>query len=301
MPWLKAGDNAATHPVVLRAGAQGADVNELFGFVMRCALQSAGHTTDYVVDQGTARLLGEGNHDRLCRAAVKAGYFLPIRHEGAKAWRLIEDADFIHMRLRAELDWERQQKADAANPAITGPVRLRDGDGCRYCGAIVNWGARVGNRRGTYDHRPAGAPATVETLVIACGACNAARRDDPHADDRYPLKPVPTKPYYSTKSVGFLARQGFSVTASDDAFERPGSQPDNATSATPQPAGQRASDPTDGGIPRLVDDADLQIQQLEVPTDRGGSGRDGLGHVSSSDPPPTRRRRRSSRGRPRYA
>jgi hypothetical protein len=42
MPRLKVGDKAATHPIVMRAdGAGFRQLNELFGFVVRCALQSA--------------------------------------------------------------------------------------------------------------------------------------------------------------------------------------------------------------------------------------------------------------------
>lgn len=55
------------------------------------------------------------------------------------AFKLVDDdPEFLHLRLKAELDWERQRKADANRPNLIVPVRLRDGDGCRWCGAIVD-------------------------------------------------------------------------------------------------------------------------------------------------------------------
>ena len=307
MPWLKAGDNAATHPAVLRVGSQGGSTNEVFGFVMRCALQSAGHTTDYIVDRGTAMLVGEGNHDRLLREAVKAGLMKACRHEGMRAWRLIDDPDFLHIRLRKEIDWERQQRADSSNPALTAPVRLRDGDACRYCGAVVSWAARKGPRRGSYDHRVPGEAATVDTLVVACGQCNSGRRDDPHADDRYPLRPVPLSPYYSEPTRKFLASQGLSVVANE---QRPGITPDTALRSTQQPAGHRSATSSAEETPRHDEgSADFSGSTAHLP------GRDGSGpgevtdagtgvaepETATADLPEPRnpRRRRSRRGRPR--
>lgn len=295
MPWLKAGDNAATHPVVLRVSAIGGDANQVFGFVMRCALQSAGHTTDYVIDLGTAALIGGPDTDRLAKMAVRAGYFKPCRHDGMKAWRLIDDPDFLHMRLRSELDWERQQRADSANTALTGPVRLRDGDGCRYCGVIVSWTARKGARRGSYDHRIPGQAATVDTLVVACGQCNSGRRDDPDSDQRYPLRPVPLDPYYSPRTAEFLESQGFSVVPAN---QRPGITPDTAVPATQQPAGPRVSDPSNG-TPRRDSHgpADFSGSSAHLPG-RVGTGRAGTALGTGAGPPPARRKR-SARGRPR--
>ena len=71
MPWLRAGDNAATHPSVMALltvrGADDRTANEVFGFVMRCAMQSAGHMTDYRVDLGTAHLLAGDRAETLLK------------------------------------------------------------------------------------------------------------------------------------------------------------------------------------------------------------------------------------------
>lgn len=343
MPWLKTGDNAATHPIVMRVVAlvrsltdhvleRDVAVNEVFGFVMRCALQSAGHTTDYVIDEGTAWMLGGPRTERLLELARKAGYVQRVKVAGVPAWQLVDDPEFIHMRLKAEIDWERQQREDSANPALTVPVRLRDGDACRYCRCVVSWKARKGGRRGTYDHRVPGQAATVDTLVIACGACNAGRRDREDADDRYPLQPVPLQPLYSAATAAWLATHGHQVPACEDL--RPGSQPDTATRSGTQPdtaaptrpgaqpgtaAPSTTSDtPGGNGSPATTRrngspaptatrrPAGHRGSADHLPTRSGsaGSGRVGTGR-SPAPPPPTKPTdpltapKRATRGRPR--
>lgn len=297
MPWLKAGDTAAVHPVVMAALSvpmpppetfdQFAAMNVAFGLALRCAIHSAALTTDYFVSDGVVLTFGGGNGPRWAEFAAKAGIWKRARKDGHRGWLLIEDPEFLHIRLAEEIAWERQQKADAANPGLIVPVRLRDGDGCRYCSAVVQWASRKGNRRGTYDHREPGIAATIDTLVVACGACNSARRDRADADDIRPLKPVPENPFYSPSTVAFLKRHGVDIPRT----ERPGLQPVHATAATP-PA---------GGIPRprTSRDVDAPAGSADsadpLPTERVGSGR-----VGSRDGPGSgSARKRSRRGRPR--
>ena len=325
MPWLRAGDNAATHPIVMRVASfvmrardevpeRDIAVNEVFGFTVRCALESAGHTTDYLIEEGTAWMIGGPRTDRLIELAKRAGYLSQQKVAGRTVYRLVDDPEFLHMRLKAEIDWEKQQRADSSNPALTVPVRRRDGDACRYCAKVVNFRARKGKLAGTYDHRTAGQPAkTPDDLVVACGACNAGRRDYDDADERYPLLPAPTDPYYTDSTAAFLASHGVTVTPSSitlrpgapapgTAHQRPATA-DNAHPAT-RHGGQRAQRPAtadnahqdDHAAPRSADPAD------RLPTESGfaGSGRDGTGRVSSrSSPPRSQRSRRGARGRPR--
>lgn len=255
MAWLRKGDNAATHPLVMAlATVRGADdrlLNEAYGFVQRCAEQSAGHLTDGVIDQGTAMLMGGPRWKPLIKACVEAG-LLRQRGTGKDVVYLIpDDADFIHIRKKAEIEWERQRSRDNSNPDLTVPVRLRDGDGCRYCGRIVNWKQRRGRRGGTYDHlKPKKKDTTVDELVVACGGCNSTLLDDPLADRAHLLKPAPHKPYYGPETVTFLANHGEEIQQterpdlqSDTARPtRPGTQLDTATPATTQPDGHRAPD-----------------------------------------------------------
>lgn len=326
MPWLKAGDNAATHPRVLRVATLGNEpglTNEVFGFVFRCALQSAGHLTDYVVDAGTAWMIGGPRTQVLLDAAVKVGLLTPTNVPGVEdcpGYRIIEDPEFIHIRLKAEVEWERQQRSDTSNPMLTVPVRLRDGDACRYCGKIVQWAARKGARAGTYDHREPGKPARVDTFVVSCGGCNSGRGNDPAADDRYPLRPIPTNPYYSARTAEFLQRHGHPVVVNIDP-DRLGDQP--SAPATPPPAGPRASDPAaSGNTPPPPPAALVDVASADpAPASRGGSGlgpgregpetersegrNDGRQDGDADPGAPARRTRRSNRrgrsarGRPR--
>src|SRR4051812_33826379 len=109
MPWARAGDTSATHPRVMRAAAvPGADertVNEVFGFFARLATQSAAHTTDYVVDAGTVDMIGGRNAAKLIRQCVKIGLLERTRIDGLPAFKLLNDPEFIHIRLRAEVEW----------------------------------------------------------------------------------------------------------------------------------------------------------------------------------------------------
>ncbi len=146
----------------------------------------------------------------LTDVATFAGYWVEQRVmiDGAErtVYKLVEDPDFIHMRTKEEIEWERQRKNDNSNPALIIPVRFRDGDACRYCGMVVNWNARKGRLAGTYDHRkPRARDTTVDDLVVACGKCNGIRSDNPDADRICPLLPAPSKPYYSPKTIEWFA------------------------------------------------------------------------------------------------
>jgi hypothetical protein len=310
MSWLKAGDNADTHPIVLAVLGATGDwllMNAVFGFVMRCAIHAAGHTTDYFISDGVAHAEGGPVTKLLCATARRAGYWERATVGGRKGWKLVDDPEFIHIRLRSEIDWERQQKADVRNVALIVPVRLRDGDACRYCRAVVNWRDKRGPRRGTYDHRrPGEAARGPDDLVVACGSCNFGRRDHDDADEQYPLLPPPQPPYYSAYTAAFLRGHGHQVTASDD---RPdgqsggdprdpapsGHRAPSATSATPQPAGPRApslpvtrrqqprpsrqcfrwrrATPHPAGPRARI----CQIRQIRCPPDLDLSGRAGIG------------------------
>lgn len=212
MPWVRIGDTSAGHPITL-APLEWIDcddrlVNELFGFVMRCAAQAGAHVTDYVVSRGTAVLMaGMSRVDILLSVAVFAGYMTEIvLDDGRVAYKLVDtDHDFLHLRLKEEIDWERQQKQDNSNPALIIPVRLRDGDACRWCGNVVNWTARNGGRNGTYDHlEPGNKQTTVQTVVVSCGSCNAARGNGNNIAGNRTLLPEPTDPYFSKYTVDWI-------------------------------------------------------------------------------------------------
>lgn len=223
MPWLRTGDSAATHPRYL-ALYELPDVDPVtriaaFGFVSLCATLSAAHLQDYLVSFGVAASVGHGAEGILLEVCVRAGLMEEVEHNGIRQWRIVDDPEFLHMRTREEIEWERQRKTDNANPALIVPIRLRDGDACRYCGHVVNWAARTGGARGTYDHRAPGQAGTVETMVVSCQACNASRKNDPKADTRHPLLPEPSHPYYSPNTREWIANHewaranGYTITS----------------------------------------------------------------------------------------
>lgn len=208
MPWTKSGDNAATHPRLMRvdsdAAAEDWSLNEVAGFILRAYFQSAGHMTDYHLDYGMAKLLGNGRHEDLIALAERAGLLTLVSGRGrSRQWRLLEDPEFVHLMLRAEVEWNRQRDRDRRNDDLTIPVRRRDGDACRYCDQIVSWSARRGARAGTYDHLEPGHPATVDTYVVCCNKCNSTRKVDP---DALTLTPPPAVPAYSPATVRHLLK-----------------------------------------------------------------------------------------------
>ncbi|WP_141752350.1 hypothetical protein [Rhodococcus erythropolis] len=203
-------DTSANHPKVLSVfeHPEWDDrlVNEVFGFIMRCAAQSGAHLTDYVVSRGTAVLIGgQSRVDFLLRVSMFAKLLTEIDIDERVAYKIVDDdPEFIHLRLREEVEFERQRRNDAANPSLTIPVRLRDGDACRWCGNVVDWNVRKASRSGTYDHLEPGRAATVDTYVVACVGCNSSRKDGSHPREIPDLLGVPAAPYYSVKTINYL-------------------------------------------------------------------------------------------------
>lgn len=246
MPWIKRSDTAAMAPMVLAPMAwlddeDGLDptdrVNVLNGFVQRCIDQCAGYEQDYRVDTATVMLCGGPNWALRARQAERAGYWSKL--DDGNGWLIVDDEDnFVHMRLKEEVDWERQRKRDNSKPDLIVPVRLRDGDACRYCAAVVNWGARRGGRAGTYHHRnrPARGP---EDLVVACKSCNSKLGIPTSGPEKLDIMAPPENPFYGPDTVALLAKHSVTVELS---AARPGRQPDPAQ-RDPQPGTPRQSDP----------------------------------------------------------
>lgn len=208
MAWLRTGDNVADHPIVLSVleheAADERHINEVFGFVMRCALRSASHFTDYVISYGTALSVAgsKPRAEELLELAVFAGYFTPAETDDGKlAFRLIEDVEFIHIRSREEIEFEKQRQSDRKDPSLTVPVWLRDGDACRYCRRIVNWRDQKSGKSGTFDHLVPNAPATHDTYVVCCRRCNGKLGQMPFEERQEFLLPAPPEPHFSREGV----------------------------------------------------------------------------------------------------
>lgn len=214
MAWLRSGDEAATYPKLMSVmGMQGVDsrtLNELAGFVWRAATMGAAHWTDYVIDLGTLMMLGNGRHEELIRLAVAAGLMEWIEVDGIRKVKILEDTSFLHMLSKEGSEWERQRDNDNRDPGLKGPVILRDGDNCRYCGREVYWSGPSGNRKGTLDHRVPGKPGTVATMVVSCTLCNSQRQDDETGtwDRDHPLLPIPPMPKYGAWARRYFLDHG---------------------------------------------------------------------------------------------
>ena len=305
MPWTRAGDSAATYPALMQLqGAPGADdrtVNEVFGWIMRCAFQSAAHLTDYVIDAGTAYMLGGARTDELVRLCVAAGLLTETTtSNGIRAWTLLADPEFIHIRLRQEIEWERQQRNDTRDPALTVPVRRRDGDNCRWCGVLVMWRGKKTNRTATLDHQVPGEAATVATLVVACLGCNSARKDNVELwADNHKIRPEPARPNYGKWTAKFLTDNGWptqeNVLSDDESATVAAAgtaRPDQAVRPAAPPAARPALDDPPAGAGAAPKSPPMSIPQVDG-TSSAGSGRDGSG--SPTGVPTGRRRRRGKR------
>ena len=290
MPWMRTGDTAATYPALMALVADpSADertVNEAFGWLTRCAILSAAHKTDYVIDVGTAYMIGGARAQELIRLCIGAGLLTSTTTSaGLPAYKLIADPEFIHMRLREEIEWERTQRSDCRNPDLTVPVRRRDGDQCRWCGVVVLWRGKTSNRSGTLDHLQPGKPAIVDTLVVACRGCNSARSRNPESwDDNHRLLPPPVAPMYGKWTAEHLSKNGWvtdsNITTDDvSAMALP---TENATGS-----GLRPVQVTGAALPSEVESKSslsrVSVESKSTETQLGrpprsriaGSGRDG--------------------------
>ena len=221
MPWLKVSDTAAQHRIVWRAleipGASMQSMWSLFGQVLALAVEAAAFKTDYIIERGSVlKFTGTPEAaEKFIADATFCGYLtgeVPL-DDGRIAYRLVEDEDLFHMRLREEIDWENRRRNDTRNGALIVPIRARDGDACRWCGNVVYWGNQKGGRGATYDHLNPGVPAeTPEDMVVACRSCNSSRKDN--AGWAVDLLPAPKTPYFSAKSAAWLTENGVPTKAS---------------------------------------------------------------------------------------
>ena len=193
-------------------------VNEVHGFVSRCAAQSGQHSTDYVVTRGTAiQIAGATRIELLTKVCLFAGLFTEVLYAAdgttVLGYKLVDDdPEFLHLRLKKEIEWERQRKADASRPNLIVPVRLRDGDSCRWCGRIVDWSDRKSGRAGTYDHILPGEEATIDTYVVCCKACNSSRQDGDVPQGVTALLDPPADPYFSRYTVKWLTENKWRIS-----------------------------------------------------------------------------------------
>ena len=260
MPWLKSSDKAAAHTLVLAVRrvfkADDRSVNEVYGFVSRCAGQSAGYMTDYYVDIGTAELMGGARTQVLLRQAVEAGLLVPEGRGRQRRWRIVEDDDLWHIRAREDVLWERQRDQDRRNPELIARVLLRDGDQCRYCRVVTTSARDTRSGRGrTFDHLDPGQPANVSTYVVCCHRHNSQYKNMPRTEKEKLLRPPPPLPYFSPKTDSRQLVEAFlgqRPQAANDAFVDAGTTSSRGAAAvgatsTVEPAAAGATHLEPGG------------------------------------------------------
>ena len=214
MAWLRVGDNINTHPLMSRlveaCEYDHALKNEALGLFIAMATSSAAHLTDYVVEPGLVGVLAPGREKLLLdvlRAATLVESFKD-EEEGRWLYRLTNDPEFVHMRSRAEVEIDRDRSRDRRNPELTIPVRVRDGDQCRWCGRSVKFADHKSRRGGTIDSLNSHKESTVETLVVACRGCNSDRKD---GKPGFNLRAEPVVPHYEPSTIDFINNHEWSI------------------------------------------------------------------------------------------
>ncbi|PFG27412.1 hypothetical protein [Corynebacterium renale] len=208
MAWLRVGDNIVTHPLMSRlleaCEYDHALKNEAFGLFISMATVSAAHLTDYVVEPGLVGQFAPGHETRLLDVLREAGLVKNHKDEATSRWlyALENDEEFVHMRSKAEVELDRDRQRDRRNPELSIPVRVRDGDQCRWCGKTLNFNDHKSARGGTIDSLNGHEESTVDTLVVSCRACNSARKDG--EGKNFVLRPVPTDPWYRPQTIKWI-------------------------------------------------------------------------------------------------
>lgn len=264
MPWLRIGDTVTTHPGYFRllevCDGDHALKNEAWGFLVLAASISAAHTTDYIISRGLAGTLAPGRVETLATALIAAELMEPVEVDGRSMFKIADDEDLIHMRTAEEVELDRARKRDHRKPDLTIPVRVRDGDQCRWCDKTVNFADHKSARGGTIDSLTGHKNSTVDTLVVACRGCNSARSS---GKDLTLIKaPTPQEVYYRDSTIAYINNHDWAkennirltprqlrldlpaqaaATQAADPTHRGATAPDQAAPApsTPQPAGPR--------------------------------------------------------------
>lgn len=282
MTWVRNGDESVSHPSLLLVRSFDPDpliIPAVFGFMVSCACLSSAHTTDYVINEGQAWMVGGQATQRLLDVCLKVGLLTAVQVNGIPHYRILDDPKFIHILLKSEVEANAGRERPPAR--VEAIVRKRDGDQCRYCGIVTffNTKDRKSARVSQIDHRIplADDGETVEeNLVVACLHCNSSRgAARPSFDKQHPLWPVPSEPFYSANTTAFLFKhlgvklhESSARSVSDDLEPvRPGIQPDTAT-----------SDPIGAALPK---DSKTEIKLVSAGFEGAGSGIAGSGRVGS--------------------
>ncbi|MCB2413664.1 hypothetical protein LGT39_12495 [Demequina sp. TTPB684] len=215
-------DETAGHQVVVAAMAEarpllrsallGAYI-ELVSMSQKAAVAAVqtgavAHHVAGIVTRGDLVAIEPWETDLLVDALTRYNY---LEHAGTDRYRLRPHPKLAHWEKPETLAWRAAQRKDVSDPIVRELVRLRDGDQCRCCHNVVNWGAKKEDPlRGTLDHVNPRVLANgdPEALAVACGRCNGIRSDRVDANDFAPLQPPPEVPYYTASTAKYLRGRG---------------------------------------------------------------------------------------------
>lgn len=181
MTWLKIDDAFGAHPKIMLAG------NEAVGLWVRCASWSSAHLTDGFVPEAVVLMYGS---KRLAQRLVDARLFEP-RSVGPDGPGYAVHDFLIYNPSRNEVESERARRNELRDPELVAAVKQRDGNRCRYCAQVVKWTDRRGPTGGTLDHVVPGLAGGVDNVVVACRACNGAKKNRTPAEAGMILLPPP--------------------------------------------------------------------------------------------------------------
>lgn len=329
MAWGRSDDTTTLHPrvIALASARDERQLNEAWGFIHRAFCWSSQNLTDGFIPEAIVLTLAGSRATSLVRVAQQASILGPKEKDpelGMRGWRLILDLDdLLHLRTKAEVTAERDYRAQLRDPEEFGPVRLRDGDQCRYCGVIVRWKDNTSARGALLDHVVKGEPE----MVVSCRKCNGIKGSKTLEEAGLTLKRPPKNPYFSDYTRKLLTRHGFAVPPNqtesvtqpqaradeevDDAATGAHSTVDTDDAATgaqsvatgvppPQARSGDQSESKSGAVARGLPD---QVPPGRVGSGLAGPGRAGPGGVESggraaSTRPRGSRGRRSGSGAP---
>ena|GEM_PF-481115 len=214
MPWLRIGDNVTTHPKMASL-LEATDFDHqkkltVWAAFVSLATISAAHLLDGVLEMGALAQVAPGMEKEILDLMVAAEW--AKREQDANGrWHIVldlSDPEFVHARTKEEVERERTRRNENRNPEFAIPVRVRDGDKCRWCGHAVNFNDHKSSREGTIDSLTKHEGSTVDTMVVACRGCNSGREQSP---DKFKLLPEPKMPWYRDSTIRWINAHPYAV------------------------------------------------------------------------------------------
>lgn len=198
---------------------------------------------------------------------------------------LVQHDKLAHWDTAETLWWLSKRRKDNRDEKLRLAVRYRDGDQCRVCHVVVHWRNNTDEDSGTLDHvNPRQeAPATPESVVVACRRCNGIRSDRRDANEFAPHQPAPEHPYYTESTAAWLAKKGYKDHPAGGRMIKTGERwllPTIEVFARPVPETDTAAtrDPASSGTPRT------QKHPQEAQDGSLGRARPGTGPDTATTP-----------------